>query len=245
MTTIKIPVSDRLKEKIDWVTGQLKWKTVMILKDRDFEIVSDARKKEHTIFFPSPGDPPRGIEYLHELAHALLAEKHHLLSTAYFEKDTPEKLIKPLIWPIRTASDWFADDLLMEWVPEEEKAEIGEHLDLILSSDLDVDLFTLYGGGLIFAQALYYDGCGKERYENENPTHCAKFSFLWPVVSRLLQNPPKSESGRSITVEAKRNLINLLAAVTCKLRVEIITEDSGFDVWRVIEWAGIDPRNRD
>lgn len=52
-------------------------------------ITSNPWKRQHTIQVPPVTDQLRDIEYPHELAHATLAEKHHLLATAYFENDTP------------------------------------------------------------------------------------------------------------------------------------------------------------
>lgn len=116
----------RLQKIINQIESSLTWKirkTYITMGNE--EILSDPWDRIHHITIPM--HKHRDIEYLHELAHAVLAERHHLLATAIFAKGTPEKYYDMLVNPIRTASDWFADSLLMQWVPDLEQAEIIEH----------------------------------------------------------------------------------------------------------------------
>ena len=214
-----------IKAKINEVLAALTWRVEHEKGARDLEITSDPWSRTHTIKMPTAGPDWRDIEYLHELAHATLAERHHLLSTAYFERGIAQSGIDPLINPIRTASDWFADDLLMQWCPHEEAAEIREHAGYILDNLAGFALQgeVLYGGGLFLAQQVHYRGVSLCLYQNRD-------ALSWQfrrVVDILLDFDPSRP-----TVAEKRNLINRLAGLTCKMRVHITRQD-GMDVWRI------------
>ncbi|OGP52441.1 MAG: hypothetical protein A3K30_05475 [Deltaproteobacteria bacterium RBG_13_51_10] len=183
--------------------------------------MSDPWTRTHTIKLPRRNY--REIEYLHELAHAVLAEQHHLLSTAFFERGTSMEAMTPLVGPLRAASDWFADDLLMQWCPEEERAEIKEHAEYVLQITNDlaagkIEIFYLYGGGLILAQAVKY--CDKAIAEIPE--------MFMPIVEILLSIPPEAP-----TVAAKRDAVNRLAALTCQQQIELTTEQDGIQVWEI------------
>lgn len=209
-----------IKKIIAEVEGRLTWDIkITFIPDGDEEIISDPWERMHHIRVPVAGH--RDIEYLHELAHATLAERHHLLATAIFSGTITGDIYDQLVCPIRCASDWYADALLMQWVPDEEMAEIREHLkyfrpEIILKKAADP--FVMYGGGLIWAQAVYYLGYDPAAIPEE---------FRHAAMALLYTDPGNP------SVEVKRNLINSLAALTCAARLEIVNED-GFDVWRVI-----------
>lgn len=203
-----------ISERITWVEGQLTWPIKRQTASNIYQIISDPRKKVHTIYVPAIN--PREIEYLHELAHAVLAEKHHLLSTSYFKRGTSEEEMGKLAWILRAASDWYADYLLMKWVPEEEEKEIREHVAYVLSVP-DMNNLVLYGGGLILAQAVFFLDERRDRFP----------SFFEKVIDIFINTPPGSPS-----VITKMNLVNELAALTTSLRVELVDED-GLDVWRI------------
>lgn len=196
------------------IERKLTWRIKKTFSEGESKIISDPWEKVHTIFIPLHGT--RQIEYLHELGHALLAENHHLLSTAYFESGTPAEKVRGLIWIFRAASDWYADHLLMEWVPKDEAEEIREHLNYVLSSSW-YNSFILYAGGLILAQGVFYLGVKRATIP----------PVFYPVVDILINTPPDNPS-----VMAKMELVNSLARITNSLEVELTT-DRGVDVWRI------------
>jgi hypothetical protein len=208
-----------INTKIAEITACLTWPIVYEQGDRDLEITCDPWSRTHTIRMPTAGADWRDIEYLHELAHATLAERHHLLETAYFARGWDRQDLEALTNPVRVASDWFADDLLMQWVPEAESAEILEHAGYgrQYAADAEADPMTKYGLGLAMAQAVKYLG----ESLRDVP------SVYRPVVDILLATDPSKPS-----IEAKRKLINQLAALTCRYRVHLAKED-GVDVWRI------------
>lgn len=205
-----------IKEKIEQVSSRLAWRVEHKPGAGDIEITSDPWQRTHTIKIPTSGSEWRDIEYLHELAHARLAEHHHLLSTSYFVRGVSQEEITPLVNPIRVASDWFADALLMLWCPDEETAEIREHTGYALRYDGD-DPDMIYGGGLMLAQACQWLALPIEEVPDRYK----------PAAEVLLAVDPNIP-----TVKKKRNLINALAALTCNLRVHIARED-GMDLWRI------------
>lgn len=209
-----------VRTKIGEIIASLKWPIENKPGGGDLEITSNPRSQKHIIRVPTKGAEWRDIEYLHELAHAVLAEQHHLLSTAWFTKSTEQGEITQLIKPFRIASDWFADHVLMQWCPDHEAAEILEHARYVINS-AGHDMNLLYGGGLILAQAVYYLGTKRHRVPKR----------FRPVVDILLTVDPSEPS-----VPAKCTLINRLAALTCPQRVLLDRED-GMDVWRIVKRA--------
>jgi hypothetical protein len=210
-----------IKEKILQVSSRLTWWIEHEMGGGDLEITSNPWRRTHTIKMPSSGSEWRPIEYLHELAHAMLAERHHLLSTAYFVRGVSQEEITPLVNPCRVASDWFADALLMLWCPTEEAAEIREHVAYAIRYDGD-DLDMLYGGGLMLAQAVRYLDLRKEEVPERYRS----------VMEVLLSTPLEAP-----TVSVKRKIINELASLSCSSRVHL-TREEGMDVWRIKKTGG-------
>jgi len=75
----------------------------------------------------------------------------------------------------------------------------------------------IFGGELSLAQAVHYLG---------DKIHTVPRRYR-PVVDILLAADPGKP-----TVQAKRNLINQLAAITCRHRIHLTQED-GMDVWLI------------
>ena len=195
----------------------LTWQVSHEMGARDLEITSDPWSRTHTIKMPMSGADWRPIEYLHELAHATLAERHHLLSTAFFARGYSQSDINQLINPIRCASDWLADHLLMQWCPEEEKAEIREHADMVRQLADPPDNGLLYMGGLMLSQSEAY--LGKQREKAPRPYR--------KVIFTLMEEFPPG-----FAVRVKQRLINRLASLTTNLSVSIV-QDDGMDVWQI------------
>jgi len=162
--------SDRnIKRKIREIERGLKWPVYRTTHNEALDIISDPRARTHTIRFPAQtgnAGPFRETEILHELAHAYLAERRPVLCVHdYIVHDgsglTVEE-VRPLFsGPVRATADWFADDLLMQWIPREESAEIWEHVEYFrrfLASQAAPDREYFNSFALCFAQAVYYLG---------------------------------------------------------------------------------------
>lgn len=148
------------------IESQLTWPVVRIMHEDSLDIISDPRKRVHTIRFPadSQTDPVRDIEYLHELAHAYLAEREpvfcvHDFITNGFSGMTIENALKLVSDPVRITSDWFVDDLVLQWEPTEQKKYIIEHVELLRRGLADSVIFPdalVLAAGHIFAQGIHY-----------------------------------------------------------------------------------------
>ena len=215
-----------LNEIIKGVRDGLAWPVKHEEHDQpDLIITSDPYARTHTVSFPRVRrSEVRTIEYLHELAHAHLAEKvHHLLSTAYFRHGTPDEQIYDFIWPQRTAADWYADALLMKWCRKEGTAEILEHLQYVLRP---INLapeemkFITFGGGLICAQAAYW----------------RLRSFTIPSMYRPVARILRDFDPYDVTLLSMETLVNTLAGLVTNRRIRLTSDDeTDVGIWEIIE----------
>jgi hypothetical protein len=215
----------KLKNLINRTRSALRWRIIERPHEHNtIEIITDREERTHTILIPAtptPDNPLRDIEYLHELAHATLCETvHPVFSTHYFAVGTDENDIRLLTPIIRAASDWFADQWLMENCPDLERAEIAEHYDLsvaaIQRTTGPVDAELLYGTALMLAQGIKYLGKPNQTGGQLRETIAAFLSI----------NPAKPTPAKFET------LINRLASPCYPLRVRQ-ANDGDLDVWQV------------
>ncbi|MHC1697766.1 MAG: hypothetical protein AB9919_06860 [Geobacteraceae bacterium] len=211
----------KLKNLINRTRSSLRWRIIEQTHDQDtIEIVSDRTECTHTILTPtnpSPQNPLRDIEYLHELAHATLCETvHPVFSTHYFAAGTPAEGIRTLTPIMRAASDWFADQWLIEHCPELERVEIEEHYELAMSALQQatgpVEAEVLYGTALMLAQGIKYLG---------KPDNTG--GQLREVVGAFLLVRPEKPTDKKM-----ETLINRLSAPHSDLRVVLLNDG----VWK-------------
>ena len=212
-----------VKRAIKKLRASLKWRVREEPGPPDtFHIVTDPHRQEHIIYSPAgtPQNPLRPIEYLHELCHAKLAETvHPQFSGQKFKRGTPYEQIRQMALACRIANDWFADELLFALVPNEFKAEVQEHFDLItqaLSQSPAGGLFLVLSASLIIAQAIRYLG---QKVEARGD--------LGRVVDALLATDPAKPS-----VQALEALLNRLLETYCRYQVRLVN-DGGVEVWAV------------
>ena len=200
------------------VEASLKWSVVKVPSGWQYEIISSPTRKMHHILCPTIS--PRPIEYLHELAHASLAERHHLFSTAYLHPEITPEEYKVVMYPFRAASDWYADHLLMVWCPNEEKTEIEKHIGYVnhlAQEKTAIDAQRLYIGALMHAQGVKYCRHNERRVP----------AVFKPVTQTILAVDPGKP-----TLKHKQDLVNSLLAHTSQLRIRL-AQHEGLDVWQV------------
>jgi len=210
-----------IRKAIKKLRSSLKWRVLeKCSSDSTLHILSDHLRKEHVIYIPSgnQADPLRPTEYLHELCHAKLAETVHLqFSAQNFKRGTPDEQIRQMAIACRVASDWFADELLYSLVPEDFKAEVAEHFDLItkvLSQSPPGEPFLVFSAGLIIAQAIrYLDQKVEARGD------------LGRVVDALLGTDPAKPS-----IQTLEDLLNRLLKTYSGYQVRLV-DDGGVEVW--------------
>ena len=213
-----------IRKAIKKLRTSLKWRVLeKCTSDSTFHISSNHCKKEHVIYIPSgshQAGPLRPIEYLHELCHAKLAETvHPQFSSQAFKRGTPDEQIRQMAIACRVASDWFADELLCSFAPEEFKSEVAEHFELIaraLSQSSTGDPFLVFSTGLIIAQAIRYLG---QKVEARGD--------LASIVNALLATDPAKP-----TIQALKTLLNGLLGTYCGYQVSLV-DDGGMEVWEV------------
>jgi hypothetical protein len=212
-----------IRKAIKRLRSSLKWQVLdKYGSDATFHVVSDPFKEEHTIYIPSgsQANPLRPIEYLHELCHAKLAETvHPQFSSHVFKRGTPDEQIRQMAIACRVASDWFADELLYSLVPEDFKAEVAEHFDLItkaMSQSPAGEPFLVFSAGLIIAQAIRYLG---QKVEARGD--------LGRIVDVLLGTDPAKPSSQTL-----EDLLNRLLETYCGYQVRLV-DDGGMEVWEV------------
>jgi hypothetical protein len=202
---------------IDRARKGLQWELVEEHAAEYLHISCLPRERRHILSLPD--HPTHELGYLHELAHATLAEKeHHLVGCATFTPDTAMEVVAQIKLPLLIAADWFADALLMKWTPKRKSDHIRDVLVPVVnevcrkSSDEN-----RYKAGLAIAQAQYFLDI-RDNYPR----------FVMPFAEILLRTDPDAPN-----VAAMASLVNELAAIVCPYRVEM-ANDRGLDVWRVI-----------
>jgi len=157
------------------------------------------------------------MDYLHELAHAVLGEQHHLLATAYFKRDTSIAYCDLMVDPVLVATDWLADYLLYIWAPDGLKSEIIALTNMIVDVQ-DYQKQSLFFGGLMHAEAVYYLRWKRHRVPRRYRS----------VTDILLAHDPVNPSVHKLC-----NLINDLAGLVCDKRLTLVNDD-GLEVWEII-----------
>ncbi len=214
---------NKIRNLIRRTRDRLSWPLTEITKGDTLEIVSDHWHKTHRITWPketSPAGAVRDIEYLHELAHAVLCETvHPMFSTHYFVAGYADNQLRDIAPAIRAANDWFADEWLMKRCPQEEGAEIAEHFALVkrrLERDPSGSVELLYGAALIIAQAIHY-------FHEDIP--CG--GQLGDLIQAMLAIPPGHP-----TIENLETLTNKLIAATSNIQLARVKEN-GVEIWKI------------
>jgi len=213
-------MSKRLKKLIKQTRHKLEWRVEEITHPGfdTLYITSNPWGKTHKIYIPDKN--VRNIEILHEYGHALLCETiHQMLSTHYFKPDPGPGILKIITPAAQAAYDWFVDDWLFRLVPDLERKEILESLEMLLSlpeSHVISHPEILTGLALIIAQAIKY--CGRTV-----PTT----GILKQAVTALLSVDPSKPTTESITA-----CNNRLLACYCPVQLEPMI-DNGVLCWAV------------
>lgn len=213
-----------IKKTIRDVEKRLTWPVSRTTHTGPLDIISDPVTRTHVIRFPSDiahaGDV-RPIEYLHELAHATLAEREPVFCVHGFLAPGLEMdgLLSVLSDPVRATADWFVDDLVMQWAPKEQAAFIAEHIELMLrlaaQPDLPPDL--IFAVGHIIAQGVLYLRITPPRIVRTLPNAVA-------IMDAFLSVHP-----RRPTQENFSSLFNLLLTRVCL----VAAWDSSKSAWIV------------
>ena len=217
---------------------RLQWRVVLEADPRrdTLHVVSDPIERRHTIIVPVSRiqrDPLRWLEVEHEYAHCWLGETvHPLLSTAYFAHGTDETIVQAVGVLYRCACDWYADAVIYGLWPREGRAEIEEHIRLLLEhppKDKALPPEMSWDMGLMYAQLIHYGG---------HKRLIKAVRRVAPALERVgriyLRYPPDRPS-----LEALVGLINATLRLGTRpvLQVEVVQED-GLDVFKIKTLTG-------
>lgn len=222
-TAIKLTESEDLKLITVKVRSGLNWKIIDKTKPSGIpEVTSDPQKQIHEISMPTDMPDDVDLLYLHELAHADLAERIHCLFSSIpiaWADDVPESEWSSCVMAMRIATDWFADAHLSQWCPNALKSRVKqsykEYMELHSSGLLSPDQ-DFYELGLMVAQAIYFGSPNTDLP-----------SSVEPVVNKLLETDPLDPSLTALENLAS-NLLLLRHAV--KLKCVSDGEDQGWDI---------------
>lgn len=112
--------ADDRKQAMETLLGQFRWPIEEEFMRDYFEILTDPARKTHVIYWPreSSGQEPPFNRYIHELGHALLAERvHPQFGKPHFVR-TMDPSLRATYQSLFDASlDWFVEQLLMDTAP--------------------------------------------------------------------------------------------------------------------------------
>lgn len=120
--------SERAKILEDLLT-RFSWPVEEEHMRESFEVATDPVRQKHVVFWPreSLRVTPAFNRYLHEMGHALLAEKAHpQFSRPSFAKGTDPALANTYGPAMDAVLDWFVQGLLMEIAPGPQGEDIDE-----------------------------------------------------------------------------------------------------------------------
>lgn len=188
-----------------------------------FEVRTDHVRQKHVVFWPreSSGQTPSFGRYLHEMGHALLAEKvHPQFSRPSFARGTGPAL-KGTYGPLFDAAlDWFVQALLMDIAPgpqgEDIDARFRQTAHMLRQGAALPSVEFVVDSGLAMASFRHYRGL-----DVETPGKLAE------VVDAFLKTPPDKPSLFGLQGLARR-LIGVFELHTASLVHEL-----GFERWRV------------
>jgi len=126
---------ENLEEVIHAARGRIAWTLHEKVGSGGFAVHSDPARREHVICWPRPGnfDPPRYLEYLHELVHARLAEEvHPLFSGPAFAPGSDRILVDTALPVFQAALDWFVEYEVVRLCPERKKPELAAQHEVVL-----------------------------------------------------------------------------------------------------------------
>ncbi|GFK93571.1 hypothetical protein NNJEOMEG_01405 [Fundidesulfovibrio magnetotacticus] len=114
---------------MDDLLGRFVWPVEEEYMHEAFEVVTDAARRKHVVLWPresARAEPPFG-RWLHEMAHALLAESvHPQFRKPFFSKETAAPVRATYTPLFEAALDWYVQALLMDVAPGPQGADLDE-----------------------------------------------------------------------------------------------------------------------
>lgn len=205
------------------LTGRFAWPIEEEYMREAFEVVSDPARKKHVVFWPreSSGLTPPFGRYLHELAHALLAERSHpQFSRPCFVSGTDAATRNTYLPLFDAALDWFVQGVLMDVAP----AQQGDDIDARFRQTAGI---LRQGGALPSLEFVVDSGLALASFRHWRGMETDTPGKLGQVVEAFARTDPAKASLFSL-----HGLVRTLMGVF-GMHTASLVHDRGFERWRM------------
>ena len=211
------------KQVMDTLLAQFAWPVEEEYMRDCFEVVTDPFHKKHVVFWPRQSShlEPSFGRYLHEMAHALLAERvHQQFLKPYFVKGTDPALRNTYTPIFDAALDWYVQDLLMGLAPEAQ----GQDIDARFRQTAHM---LRQGAALPSMEFVVDSGMALASFRHHRGLEVETQGKLSEVVTAFLRTRP-DKPGLFGLQSLVRTLMEIFAMHTANLVCE-----RGFERWRI------------
>lgn len=208
---------------MDRLLARFSWPVEEEFMHSDFEVLSDPVRKVHVIQWPreSARKEPPFERYLHEMGHALLAEKvHPQFSRPVFTRSTDPSLRMTYQALFDTALDWYVQALLLDIAPDQQGADLDARFrqtaQMLRQGAALPSMEFVMDAGMALAAFQHFRGLEMETQGK-----------LADVVQAFLRTPPEKP-----TLFGLQSLVRGLLAVFGTHTAALVSE-KGFERWRI------------
>ena len=211
------------KEIMDGLLARFEWPVEEEYMHDLFEVHTDPARKKHVVLWPREGSgrAPSFGRYVHELGHALLAERvHPQFSRPAFVKGTDPALRNTYAPLFEAALDWYVQHLLMEAAPGPQ----GEDIDARFKQTAHM---LRQGAALPSVEFVVDSGLALASFRQYRGLDIETQGKLMDVVEAFLRTPPDKPS-----LFGLQGLIRRLMAVF-ELHTASLKPELGFERWKI------------
>lgn len=214
--------SEQRKQAMKTVLAQFQWPVEELFMREAFEVSSDPGRQVHTVCWPRQGHgEPTFYRYLHEMGHALLAERvHPQFSRPVFLKGQDPALRNTYLPLFEAALDWFVEGLLMDLTPEFQVPDIEARFRQAAG-------LLRQGGALPSLDFVVDTGLALASFRQHCHLEFAAAGKLGEVLAAYLRIPPDKPS-----LFALHGLVRSLMKVF-ELHTACLVRERGFQHWRI------------
>jgi hypothetical protein len=207
----------------DALLSRFSWPVEEEFMREAFEVVTDHERRRHVVLWPreSLNREPAFGRYLHEMAHALLAEQvHPQFSRPFFTRGIDPALKNTYSPLVETALDWFVQALLMEVAPGPQGDDIDERYRQTAA-------VLRQGGALPSVEFVIDSGMALASFRHYRGLEIDTQGKLRDVVEAFLRTPPDKPTLFTLHGLVRR-LMDIFGMHTAHL-----VHERGFERWRL------------
>lgn len=211
------------KQAMDRLLALFSWPVEEEYMHSDFEVRTDPVRKVHVVHWPreSARKEPAFERYLHEMGHALLAEKvHPQFSRPVFTRNTDPSLRMTYQALFDAALDWYVQALIMEIAPDQQGADLDARFRQTAQ-------MLRQGAALPSVEFVMDAGMALASFQHFRGLEMETQGKLADVVQAFLRTPPDKP-----TLFGLQSLVRGLLAVFGTHTATLVSE-KGFERWRI------------